>query len=135
MLKTREFVRNSLQNQLAKNEPLLTGALLVIVHFRIPAPLSQPGKKRALQNLLPHIKKPDGDNLEKFLNDSLNGLLWDDDARIAWLVRSKSVTSAKEGSTIIFVKEIPLSMPVYDELIADIIEHIKIEDEPYAQAE
>jgi hypothetical protein len=61
-------------------------------------------------------------------------LLWDDDARIAWLVRSKSTTSAKEGSTIIYAKEIPNSMPVYEELIADIIEHIKIEDETNAAA-
>jgi hypothetical protein len=56
-------------------------------------------------------------------------LLWDDDARISWLVRSKSTTSAKEGCTTIYAKEIPNTMPVYEELIADIIEHIKIEDE------
>ncbi len=57
--------------------------------------------------------------------------MWDDDARISWLVRSKSETSAKEGSTTIFIKEIPDNYPDYEQLIADIIEHIKIgkEDE------
>jgi hypothetical protein len=67
-------------------------------------------------------------NLEKFLNDSLNGLLWDDDARIAWLVRSKSITSDKEGSTTVFAKEIPPQIPSYDEIVADIIDNIQIEE-------
>lgn len=98
------------------------------MHFRIPAPLSLPERKRRSQHGLPHIKKPDGDNLEKFLNDSLNGIIWNDDARIAWIVRSKSITSAKVGETIIFVRELDDGLPNYDLIISDIMEHIHIEE-------
>ena len=126
MLRTREFVRK----QLEKNplHHLFNGPVLAIVHYRIPAPTSLSAKKRGLQNLLPHTKKPDGDNLEKFLNDSLNGIVWTDDARIAWLLRSKSITNAKEGETIIFVRELANTQPNYDAILADITEHISLGD-------
>lgn len=71
--------------------------------------------------------RPDGDNLEKFLNDACNGLLWGDDSQICWLLRSKSITADKEGMTTIFVKEIPNAKPDYAELLKDIAEHITIE--------
>lgn len=122
MLKTREFVKSQLKGKY----PLLSGPLLVIVHYRMPAPLSLPGKKRREQHLLPHVKRPDGDNLEKFLNDSLNGVIWDDDARIAWLVRSKSISEAKEGETIVFAREIDNAPPDYESIMEDITNHIKI---------
>jgi len=124
MSQTREYVKKQLSE---KNLPLMTGPLLAIVHYKIPVPLSLPGRKRRQQNYLPHVKKPDGDNLEKFLNDSLNGVVWDDDARIAWLVRSKSKTDAKEGETVVFVREIDDSVPDYELIISDICEHIKLE--------
>lgn len=124
MLQTREYVRKCLADK--QSFPLFTGPLLVICHFLIPAPLSLPTRKRAQQNFLPHIKRPDGDNLEKFLNDACNGLVWDDDAKIAWLLRSKSTTSDKTGHTTIFVKEIPMQIPDYHSLIANIMEHIEI---------
>lgn len=126
MLQTREYVKNILKN---KTYPLLSGPLLVIVHYRLPAPLSLSAKKRAQQNFLPHVKKPDGDNLEKFLNDALNGIIWTDDSNIAWLVRSKSITANKTGSTTIFVREIPFGEPDYSAIIDDIREHICIEEE------
>ena len=106
---------------------LMTGPLLVIVHFRLPAPLSLPGRKRRLLHLLPHIKKPDGDNLEKFLNDSLNGVVWDDDSRITWLLRSKTSTHAREGETVIFVRQLENTEPDYQSIIDDIRENICVE--------
>jgi Holliday junction resolvase RusA-like endonuclease len=105
MLRTREYVRKHVE-QHYPSQTVLTGSTTCDSPLQIPAPLSLSGKKRALQNCLPHIKKPDGDNLEKFLNDSLNGIIWNDDSRIAWLVRSKSCTDAKEGETMIFVREL-----------------------------
>lgn len=80
---------------------------------------------------MPHIKKPDGDNLEKFLNDALNGILWSDDSRIAWLLRSKSLTDAKVGKTVIFVRELDNTYPDYQLIINDIIENIPIEEVPF----
>lgn len=98
----------------------------MIVHYRIPSPKTLPQKKRKAQHLLPHIKKPDGDNLEKFLNDALNGLVWSDDSHITWLVRSKSITDAKEGETVIYVRELEDAQPNYELIISDIMEHIKL---------
>ena len=129
MLKTKLFVKKHLEKN---NLPLLTGPLLVIAHYRIPAPKALSARKRALQNLFPHIKKPDGDNLEKFLNDALNGVLWDDDARITWLLRSKTLCNLNEGQTIIFVKELEQSVPDYDALLNTIAEHIRIEEAEHA---
>ena len=104
----------------------MKGPLLVVVHYRIPSPLSLPGRKRRLQHLCPHTKKPDGDNLEKFLNDALNGLIWEDDSRIAWLVRTKSLTDAKQGETIIFVRQLDVGPPDYEKILQDIMENIRI---------
>lgn len=126
MLRTREFVRKQLEKTPLPH--LFNGPVLAIMHYRIPAPTSLSAKKRRLQHLLPHIKKPDGDNLEKFLNDSLKGLVWSDDARIAWLLRSKSITDAKEGETIVFVRELANTQPDYDTILADITEHISLGD-------
>lgn len=60
------------------------------------------------------------------MNDALNGIIWDDDSRIAWLVRSKSLSDAKEGETVVFVRELGHTIPDYDLIASDILEHIKI---------
>lgn len=124
MQRTHDYVKRSLSGQ---KLPLLVGPLLVIVHYRLPSPKSVGPKRRNHLHLFPHIIRPDGDNLEKYLNDALTGLIWGDDSRICWLIRSKTYTKEKEGSTIIFVKEIAEDIPNYAEIIADIVEHIKIE--------
>lgn len=72
------------------------------------------------------MKKPDGDNLEKYLNDSLSGIVWRDDAQITWILRSKTVTAEKEGYTIFYAQEIDQAQPDYDELLLAIREHIYI---------
>jgi Holliday junction resolvase RusA-like endonuclease len=99
----------------------LKGPLLVITHYRIPAALSQRVAHRFDQHLCPHAKKPDGDNLEKFLNDALKGVVWDDDACISVLLRTKSKTLKKVGSTTIFAIEIP-DEPLCFEKILEIIQ-------------
>jgi Holliday junction resolvase RusA-like endonuclease len=125
MLQTREFVKSFLKDKIL---PLLKGPLFVIVHYRIPAPAKITQKKRALQHKWPHAKKPDGDNLEKFLNDALNGIVWADDSQIAWLLRSKSITSSKTGSTTIFVRPLPEYEQDYQTIIDDIREHIDLDE-------
>ncbi len=106
--------------------PLLKGPLLVIVHFVLPAPPSLPQRKRELQNFRPHIKRPDGDNLEKFLNDSLTGVVWDDDARVSWMLRSKTITSEKKGYTVFYAQELNDEAPDYHGILQAIREHIYI---------
>lgn len=127
MALTTENVKQALKDH--PIETPLNGPLLVIAHYRIPAPLGLPQRKRLLQHNFPHTKKPDGDNLEKFLNDALNGVVWNDDARIAWLLRSKSITSEKVGETILVVKELSDGKPDYETILDTIKEHIRFDDD------
>jgi Holliday junction resolvase RusA-like endonuclease len=127
--KIKEHLRNNFAG------PMLTGPLLVIEHHLIPvASYEKPYKRRAM-HLLPNIKRPDGDNMEKFLSDACNGILWDDDAKIVWMLRSKSWTMFEEGATILFFKEIPYTTPDYDSLLTDIEENIYIPEEYARQDE
>jgi Holliday junction resolvase RusA-like endonuclease len=123
MKQVAEYVKKAFKDRAL---PLLKGPLLVIVHFVLPAPLSLPERKRRVQNFLPHAKRPDGDNLEKFLNDALTGVMWADDGCIPWLLRSKSITSARNGFTIFYAKEINNEPPDYEGLLETIRENIYI---------
>lgn len=123
MKKTSEHVRKEL---CISDRPLMSGPLLVIVHFRFPAVASLSVPKKLAIDTCPYAKRPDGDNLEKFLNDALNSILWDDDASIAWMLRSKSFTMNKAGSTTIFVREISEGKPDYSALCKDIMENISV---------
>ncbi len=124
---TRDYVRAQLPSC---KGALLKGPLLVIVHFRLPQPLKT--KDKQAKHEWPHSQRPDGDNLEKFLNDALNGYVWEDDARIAWMLRSKSWTKDRRGSTTLYVKEIPTMGQDYKMIIEAISENLRIqeEDEP-----
>ena len=106
--------------------PMLKGPVLVVVHFVLPAPLSLPQRKREAQNFLPHTKRPDGDNLEKYLNDALTGIVWADDACVAWILRSKTITSDKEGYVVFYAQEIANTPPDYHGILQAIREHIYI---------
>ena len=106
--------------------PLLKGPLLVVVHFVLPAPLSVSKTRREQLNCRPMQKKPDGDNLEKFLNDALTGYVWDDDARVVWMLRSKTITIEKEGYTVFYAEEIPDAAPDYLKMLKTIEEQIYI---------
>jgi Holliday junction resolvase RusA-like endonuclease len=126
MLETRTHVTQQMQDQ---GLMLLKGPLLVIVHFEINAPLVYRGDKRKSLHTCPHTLRPDGDNLEKYLNDALNGIVWRDDSQIAWLVRSKSITAERKGQTVLYVRELDEGKPNYDKIISDIIDHIKLEEQ------
>jgi len=53
----------------------------------IPKSWSRPKRLAALHK--PHVSRPDVDNLIKFVNDSLNDVLWIDDAIIYEMVMRK----------------------------------------------
>jgi Holliday junction resolvase RusA-like endonuclease len=117
------LTRNYVIQNLPIDFPLMTGPLLVIAHFMIPVPLTVKGTKRKSQHMLNHAKRPDGDNLEKFLNDSLNGVLWTDDSQIACILRTKTYTKEREGSTVLFVRELPLFNADLAEIFNDLAVH------------
>ena len=74
----------------------------------------------------PHTCRPDGDNLDKFVFDSLNGVLWKDDSLVTVLLRTKTWTADKIGSITIYVKDLPDAPFNYDQLLDDIEENIVI---------
>jgi len=63
-------------------EPLFVSgeAVSLSITFYMPIPASTPKKKLAV--LYWHTKKPDTDNLLKFVKDCGNGVLWADDSQV-----------------------------------------------------
>lgn len=113
-------------------QPLMTGPLLVVAHFLLPLALSLKGDSRLDRDRMPHIVKPDGDNLEKFLNDALKGIVWNDDAQITIMLRTKSYTNHKRGGTHLFIAELDNAQFDYEEIdnyLADNLYIKGLEDE------
>jgi len=120
----REFVVANLPHDFR----ILEGPLLVIVHFRLPTPKRLKKDPLYRAHGYPHTRRPDGDNLEKFMNDILKGIVFKDDCQIAWLLRSKTYTGEDEGSTTFFVKEIEdTAPPDYPQLLLAMEANINIE--------
>lgn len=84
----------------------ISGPCSVGAVFVLPIPKSTTKRNRAAMEAgdVPHTKKPDIDNLLKFVMDCLNGVLWHDDAAVV-SVAARKVYGA-EPKTIIEVEEI-----------------------------
>jgi len=82
-IKEKEQVRWQIRDEY--REPPLTTPLRIEMLFALPIP-KQTSKVR-IRNMLsgemPHMCKPDLDNLVKFILDCLNGILFDDDRQIS----------------------------------------------------
>ena len=67
-------------------------AIRLTCRFFMPIPASISKKKRAeyVGCAVPHTKKPDLDNLVKFVKDCANGVLWRDDSQVIALTASKA---------------------------------------------
>ena len=111
--------------QLPSDFIIPSGPLLTVEHFFIPLQQSFHEPRRSKNHHIPHVQRPDGDNFEKFLNDSLTGVLWLDDSQIVWTVRSKHRTKEKEGSTIVSVYELSSDPPNFEEILKCISESIR----------
>ena len=67
-------------------------------------PRSWSEKRRQEADGKPHASKPDSDNLEKFLNDLLSGIVFLDDCQVSdTLIRKRW---GKEGSTVLKIKPV-----------------------------
>lgn len=115
MSKLKEHVNKDLEDFML---PLFTKPLLVVSHYVIPLPVNSRYKES--RNFSPNPKRPDGDNLEKFLNDALTGIIWKDDSQIACLFRTKSYTLRDEGCTILHCEELPVTSLNFDEVLESI---------------
>lgn len=76
----------SVYNQVGE-APRLTGPIVLNLTFIMQRPKSHFGTGRNAKNLKAsapkcHTVKPDKDNLEKFVMDSLNGYMWVDDCQV-----------------------------------------------------
>jgi len=78
-------------NSHAPKKPI-EGAVRLELSFNMPIPKS---REKAIKEKVgngewvPHIIRPDKTNLEKLVEDSLNGLFWKDDSQIAVGISSK----------------------------------------------
>ena len=68
------------------NGPMFEGALVLVLGFYMPIRNNDIRTKKLKADmdarLIPHTKKPDVDNLEKFVLDALNNIVWRDDRAI-----------------------------------------------------
>lgn len=66
-------------------QEMITGPIRInSLNFYLPIPQGWAIKKKimAREGILPHVSKPDIDNLEKGVFDSLNKIAWKDDSQI-----------------------------------------------------
>jgi Holliday junction resolvase RusA-like endonuclease len=82
----------------------IDGGVSVEFMFHMPIPKSTTKKRKweMEHGEAHHLKKPDIDNLEKFMLDCMNGIVWNDDRQIVKLVSRKQYNI--EPKTIIDVK-------------------------------
>ena len=85
----KEIKRQVIEN---KHDIMLEGPLKMILIFRLQRPKGHYGK-RGLRPSAPkhHIVKPDLDNLEKGLKDSLEGLCYKGDQQVCRVQKKKGV--------------------------------------------
>ncbi len=70
----------------------IAGPVELNVVFHMPIPSSWSKRKQEGHEGLPHISKPDKDNLDKFLYDCMSGIVYADDRQI-WRDTSKKIYS------------------------------------------
>jgi Holliday junction resolvase RusA-like endonuclease len=91
--KTRRWeddARMVAREAMGEREPI-SGPLRCSVRSYFVPPASWPQWKRqaAIDGLVAHTARPDGDNLAKAAKDALNGVVWRDDAQVVQLWASK----------------------------------------------
>lgn len=76
-----------MQAQLNGHQPIPAGVPITMeVAFHMPYPASMSAKKRKDAF---HTKRPDLDNLIKFVKDCANGILWHDDSQVVTVLAMK----------------------------------------------
>lgn len=83
--------KSALARGKAQNIPIPAGVpVRMDVVFHMPVPKSMSRKRREVILGSPHVKKPDADNLVKFVKDCLNGIAWHDDSQV-WQVFARKI--------------------------------------------
>jgi len=79
----------------AHQGPPLAGPVVLSLVFVLPRPQAMQWKSRPTPRV-PHVGRPDLDNLMKSIADSLKGLVWADDAQVTRVEMSKWYASGDE---------------------------------------
>jgi len=69
----------------------LTAPIVLTLLFVLPVPKAWP-RRRILQladREIPHVSRPDLDNLEKLVKDAMNGVFWSDDQQVCGVTKRK----------------------------------------------
>lgn len=103
LYKEREMIQWYVKNQ---TSVFLEGALHIDYEFHLPIPKSFSKKKRraAIEGVLPHISKKDCTNMQKFFEDCIKGILFEDDAQV--ISGSFKKLYSENPHTIITVSEV-----------------------------
>lgn len=103
--KDEKYFRYHIKQQMLKKEPL-EGPIFVHMVFYMPRPKGDygTGKNSGILKASAadyHIKKPDEDNLSKFVKDAMNGIVYRDDSQVVGAFTWKEYE--KNGGTVIRV--------------------------------
>lgn len=91
---------------LYRGEPLEAPLCLSVTFFMpIPQSASKIKKTQMKNGVIAHTKRPDLDNLQKFLLDCMNGLIFKDDSQIVE-IRARKIYADNPGT---FVRIFPLA--------------------------
>ena len=104
LFQVKRNMRLIIKEQLPEGFKPYTEPIEVKVIFYMPTPKALPKHRREALKAgkeIPHEKLFDVDNGLKFLFDSFNGVLWEDD-RLIWKVSVKKVW-ALEGKTVFYL--------------------------------
>jgi Holliday junction resolvase RusA-like endonuclease len=79
-------------------KPAITGPVRFTVRFLLPVPKGM----KIMGTVVPHVKKPDTDNLLKAVMDSLTAVrVWKDDSQVFETLAGKYYAGKKTGAQII----------------------------------
>lgn len=81
--KEREFYRWQIRAQYTRSAPF-SGPVRLVLSFHMPIPkaTSAVRKRQMLNGVIHHIKRPDTTNLQKFAEDTLKGIVIEDDSQV-----------------------------------------------------
>jgi len=103
--KIKEGYKWQIRSQFREDPLEMPVGLDLIFFMPIPQSLSGVKKRQMANGLIGHSKKPDLDNLQKFVLDCLNALVFQDDSQVCE-IRAKKIYSNKPGT---LVRVIPLA--------------------------
>lgn len=81
------FVRKLGSAAMAGREPIV-GPVSLTIDAVFAMPASWPSRVQGMSDV-PHVSKPDLDNIEKLILDALNGVAWLDDAQVCSVAKRK----------------------------------------------